>query len=102
MRLQCGKNHSPFTDNSFNFLAKMFPYLFFKTIFEKKYKISSFSQFHCVESTLAHNKANRKLMNYLVIMVGAEEDGHEGQPDDAGGVHREPDVLGLVKIFYHE
>ncbi len=32
-------------------------------------------------------------------MVGAEEDWHEGQPDDAGGVHREPDVLCLVEIL---
>ncbi len=32
-------------------------------------------------------------------MVCAEEDRHEGQPDDAGGVHREPDVLCLVEVL---
>jgi hypothetical protein len=32
-------------------------------------------------------------------MVGAEEDRHKGQPDDAGGVHREPDVLCLVEVL---
>ena len=31
-------------------------------------------------------------------MVGPEEDGYEGEPDDAGGVHREADVLGLVEV----
>jgi hypothetical protein len=38
-------------------------------------------------------------LEYLVVVVGAKEDGDEGEPDDAGGVHREPDVLGLVEIF---
>ena len=37
----------------------------------------------------------------LVIVVGPEEDGYEGEPDDAGGVHREPDVLGLVEIGWN-
>jgi hypothetical protein len=32
-------------------------------------------------------------------MVCAEEDGHEGQPDDTGGVHREPNVLCLVEVL---
>ena len=32
------------------------------------------------------------------LVVGAEVDGHEGQPDDAGGVHSEGDVLGLVEV----
>jgi hypothetical protein len=32
-------------------------------------------------------------------MVCAEEDGHEGQPDDTGGVHREPDVFCLVEVL---
>ena len=36
----------------------------------------------------------------LVIVVGPEEDGYEGEPDDAGGVHREPDVLGLVEVLW--
>ena len=31
-------------------------------------------------------------------MVGPEEDGYEGEPDDAGGVHGEADVLGLVEV----
>jgi hypothetical protein len=38
-------------------------------------------------------------LEYLVVVVGAKEDGDEGEPDDAGGVHREPDVLGLVEVF---
>lgn len=32
------------------------------------------------------------------LVVAAEVDGHKGQPNDAGGVHREGDVLGLVKV----
>jgi len=32
-------------------------------------------------------------------MVSAKEDGHKGQPDDAGRVHREPDVLRLVEVL---
>ena len=35
----------------------------------------------------------------LIVVVGPEEDGYEGQPDDARGVHGEPDVLGLVEVF---
>ena len=31
-------------------------------------------------------------------MVGPKEDGYEGEPDDAGGVHGEADVLGLVEV----
>ncbi len=32
-------------------------------------------------------------------MVCPEEDGNEGQPHDAGRVHREPDVFCLVEVF---
>ncbi len=32
-------------------------------------------------------------------MVCPEEDGNEGQPHDAGRIHREPDVLCLVEVF---
>ncbi len=35
----------------------------------------------------------------LIVVVCPEEDGNEGQPDDAGRVHREPDVLCLVEVF---
>lgn len=35
----------------------------------------------------------------LVIVVGAEVDGHEGQPDDARRIHGEADVLGLVEVL---
>ena len=34
-------------------------------------------------------------------VCGAKVEGHEGQPDDAGGVHGEPDVLGLVEVLRH-
>ena len=30
---------------------------------------------------------------------GAEVEGDEGEPDDAGCVHREPDELGLVEVL---
>ena len=36
---------------------------------------------------------------YLVIVLGAKEDGDEGEPDDAGAVHGEADVLGLVEVL---
>ena len=39
------------------------------------------------------------LYTYLIIVVGAEVYGYEGQPDDAGGVHGEADVLGLVEVL---
>lgn len=35
----------------------------------------------------------------LVIVVGAEVDGYEGQPDDARRIHGEADVLGLVEVL---
>lgn len=35
----------------------------------------------------------------LVVVVGAEVDGYEGQPDDARRVHGEADVLGLVEVL---
>ena len=31
--------------------------------------------------------------------IGAEPDGKVGEPDDAGGVAREPDELRLVEVF---
>ena len=31
--------------------------------------------------------------------IGAEPDGEVGEPDDAGGVAREPDELRLVEVF---
>ena len=37
--------------------------------------------------------------NLEVCLVGAEVDGHEGEPDDACGVHGERDVLGLVEVL---
>lgn len=36
---------------------------------------------------------------YLIIVIGAEINGHERQPDDTRRVHGESDVLGLVEIF---
>ena len=39
------------------------------------------------------------LLTYLVRVACAEVERYEGQPDDAGGVHREPDELGLVEVF---
>lgn len=35
----------------------------------------------------------------LIIVVGAEIDGHEGQPDDACRIHGEANVLSLVEIL---
>ena len=35
----------------------------------------------------------------LVVVLGAEEDGDECEPDDAGAVHGEADVLGLVEVL---
>lgn len=32
------------------------------------------------------------------LVVGAEVDGYEGQPDDAGGIHGKGYVLGLIEI----
>ena len=39
------------------------------------------------------------MLSNLVIVLGAEEDGDEGEPDDAGAVHGEADVLGLVEVL---
>ena len=36
---------------------------------------------------------------HLMRVGGAEVEGDEGEPDDAGGVHREPDELGLVEVL---
>ncbi len=35
------------------------------------------------------------------LVVGAEVNGHKGQPDDAGGVHGEGDVLCFIKIGWN-
>ena len=35
------------------------------------------------------------------FVVGAEVDGHECQPDDAGGVHGEGNILGFVEVGGH-
>ena len=39
------------------------------------------------------------IISNLVIVLGAEEDGDEREPDDAGAVHGEADVLGLVEVL---
>ena len=36
---------------------------------------------------------------YFVVVLSAEENGDEGQPDDARAVHGEADVLGLVEVL---
>lgn len=36
---------------------------------------------------------------YLVVVVGAKVDGNKGEPHDAGAVHGESDILGLVKVL---
>lgn len=38
-------------------------------------------------------------MRTHLVVGGAEVDGDEGEPDDAGRVHGEADVLGLVEVF---
>ncbi len=35
----------------------------------------------------------------LVIVVSSKIDGDKGEPDDAGAVHGETDIFGLVEIF---
>ena len=37
----------------------------------------------------------------LVAVAGPKVEGDKGEPDDAGGVHREPDELGLVEVLRH-
>lgn len=37
--------------------------------------------------------------HYLVVVVGAKVDGNEGEPHDAGAVHGESDILGLVEVL---
>ena len=39
------------------------------------------------------------MLTHLIRVAGAKVERHKGQPDDAGGVHREPDELGLVEVF---
>jgi hypothetical protein len=41
----------------------------------------------------------KRWFSYLVVVPGAEEDGDEGEPDDAGAVHGEADILGFVEVF---
>ena len=38
---------------------------------------------------------------HLMRVGGAEVEGDEGEPDDAGGVHREPDELRLIEVLRH-
>lgn len=38
-------------------------------------------------------------MRDLVVVVSAEVNGHEGQPNDAGAVHGEANVFGLVEVL---
>ncbi len=38
-------------------------------------------------------------MHYLVRVARAKVEWHEGEPDDAGGVHGETDELRLVEVF---
>ncbi len=38
-------------------------------------------------------------MHYLVRVAGAKVEGHECEPDDAGGVHGESDELCFVEVF---
>ena len=40
-----------------------------------------------------------ELVFHLVIVVGAKEDGDEGKPDDAGGIHGESNVFRFVEIL---
>ncbi len=40
-----------------------------------------------------------EVCTHLVVVLGSEEDGDESQPDDAGAVHGEADVLGLVEVL---
>lgn len=53
----------------------------------------------CVERRHARNSRLCTRGTDLVVVVGAEVDGHEGQPDDARGVHGEADVFGLVEVL---
>ena len=39
------------------------------------------------------------LVLYLIRVAGAEVERDEGEPDDAGGVHGEPDELRLVEVL---
>ena len=39
------------------------------------------------------------MYNYDYLIVAAEVDGYEGQPHDAGRVHREADELRFVKVL---
>ena len=41
----------------------------------------------------------RNAPTHLVVVLRHEEDGDEGHPDDAGRVHGEADVLGLVEVL---
>ena len=45
------------------------------------------------------NVVGAHLVLYLIRVAGAEVERDEGEPDDAGGVHGEPDKLRLVEVF---
>ena len=38
---------------------------------------------------------------HRVIMIGPKEYWYEGKPHNAGGVHGEPNVLGLVEVWWN-
>lgn len=46
-----------------------------------------------------YNKKEVSIDSYPVVTGSDVEDGLKSEPDDAGGVHCEPDELGLVEIF---
>ena len=47
------------------------------------------------------NVVGAHLVLYLIRVAGAEVERDEGEPDDAGGVHGEPDKLRLVEVLGH-
>ena len=44
-------------------------------------------------------RSKTRFLFHLVRVCCAKVEGDEGQPDDAGRVHREPDELRLVEVF---
>ena len=57
----------------------------------------------CARSARRHHQnlfhATRGWFPYLVVVPSSEEDWDESEPDDAGAVHGEADVLGLVEVL---
>lgn len=45
-------------------------------------------------------KTHAKTHGYDLI-IGAEVNGHKGQPDNTGGVHGKGNILGLIEISWH-